>query len=156
MFFCPKESRYPDGLVDFWYVCPLDPFTSVNPVASHCRRRRRRCCRRRTRRNGGVVSNLLWTSPLPLGVLGVSDPALSGRTWAVEQALMAWDFLSSSRDLVGLVLPPAKRMIGGLTPPTGKVRGCFVLSVLSVVCLSVGRLSVCRLSVSRRPACMPA
>lgn len=34
---------------------------------------------------------------------------------------MAWDFLSSSRDLVGLVLPPAKRMIGALMPPSGKV-----------------------------------
>ena len=34
---------------------------------------------------------------------------------------MAWDFLSSSRDLVGLVLPPAKRMIGALVPPAGKV-----------------------------------
>lgn len=35
---------------------------------------------------------------------------------------MAWEFLSSSRDLVGLVLPPAKRMIRAITPPTGKVR----------------------------------
>lgn len=51
-----------------------------------------------------------------------SDPALSGCSAAVEQALMAWDFLSCSRDLVGLVLPPAKRMIDALTPPTGKVR----------------------------------
>ncbi|CAB1111529.1 unnamed protein product [Ectocarpus sp. CCAP 1310/34] len=33
---------------------------------------------------------------------------------------MAWDFLSSSRDLVGMVLPPTKRMIHALTPPTGK------------------------------------
>ncbi|CAM9192953.1 unnamed protein product, partial [Scytosiphon promiscuus] len=49
-----------------------------------------------------------------------SDPALSGCYKTVEQALMAWEFLSSSRDLVGLVLPPAKRMIRAITPPTGK------------------------------------
>ncbi|CAN0075305.1 unnamed protein product, partial [Ectocarpus fasciculatus] len=48
------------------------------------------------------------------------DPALSGCSKTVEQALMAWDFLSSSRDLVGIVLPPTKRMIHALTPPTGK------------------------------------
>ncbi|CAN0162429.1 unnamed protein product, partial [Laminaria digitata] len=49
-----------------------------------------------------------------------SNPALSGCSWAVEQSLMAWDFLSSSRDLVGFVLPPARRMIDALTPPMGK------------------------------------
>lgn len=72
----------------------------------------------------------LTTSPRPKIVFAAyaaatavpfSDPALSGCSAAVEQALMAWDFLSCSRDLVGLVLPPAKRMIDALTPPTGKV-----------------------------------
>lgn len=65
-----------------------------------------------------------------------SDPALSGCSKTVEQALMAWDFLSSSRDLVGIVLPPTKRMIHALTPPTGKVReapGCTRPCVQSVV-----------------------
>lgn len=50
-----------------------------------------------------------------------SDPSLSGSTWVVEQCLMAWDFLSSSRELVGFVLPPAKRMLAALVPPKGKV-----------------------------------
>lgn len=69
---------------------------------------------------------------VPVALCRSSDPALSGCSKTVEQALMAWDFLSSSRDLVGMVLPPTKRMIHALTPPTGKVRetpGCTRLCV---------------------------
>lgn len=67
---------------------------------------------------------------------------------------MAWDFLSSSRDLVGFVLPPARRMIDALTPPTGKVCSlllrclglalcCMVVLVLCTCCVLVSCIVLC-------------